>query len=59
MDNKELQIEYNNKKAFKSGLPVVGALLLVVLSVAYIIYRTMSNRAYNEKWKDYDECGLS
>lgn len=47
------------KDSLKSAVPVVGALFLVVASVAYIIYRTMSTRAYNEKWKDYDECGLS
>lgn len=54
-------MEYNEqtKKELRSAVPVVGALFLVVASVAYIIYRTMSNRAYNEKWKDYDECGLS
>ncbi len=53
-------MEYNEqtKKELKSAIPVVGALFLVVASVAYIIYRTMANRAYEEKWKDYDECGL-
>ena len=54
-----MDIEKEKKKAFKSAIPVVCALLLVVASVAYIIYRTFSERAYNEKWKDYDECGLS
>lgn len=51
--------EINRKNALKSAIPVVCSLFLVVASVAYIIYRTMSERAYNEKWKDYDECGLS
>lgn len=47
------------KKNRQSSFPVVCALILVIASVAYIVCRTMSDRAYNEKWKDYDECGLS
>ena len=54
-----MDYEEVRKNALKSAVPVVAALFLVVASVAYIIYRTMSNRAYIEKWKDYDECGLS
>lgn len=54
-----MNYEEMRKSAMKSAVPVVGALFLVVVSVAYILFRTMSNRAYLEKWKDYDECGLS
>lgn len=43
----------------RGNLPVFLALLLVVGSVAYLVFRTMSNRAYYAKWSDYDECGLS
>lgn len=43
----------------RGNVPVFLALLLVVGSVAYLVFRTMSNRAYYEKWSDYDECGLS
>lgn len=39
-------------------IPVIGALVLVVASVGYIVFKIMSNRAYDEKWKDYSECGL-
>lgn len=48
-----------DRDTLKSALPVVGALFLVIASAAYILYRTMSNRAYKQKWQDYDECGLS
>lgn len=54
LDKKEIDYQ-----TIRSALPVVGALFLVIASAAYILYRTMSNRAYHEKWKDYDECGLS
>lgn len=54
-----MDIEEKRIEAKKSALPVIGALLLVVASVGYIVYRSVSERAYNEKWKDYDECGLA
>lgn len=43
---------------FGKVAPVVLALMLAITSVVYIVCRTLSNRAYHEKWKDYDECGL-
>ncbi|HIZ54936.1 MAG TPA: hypothetical protein H9671_01855 [Firmicutes bacterium] len=40
----------------------VFSLLLAVAAIAsttaYFVYRFFSDRAYNEKWKDYDDCGL-
>ena len=51
--------EEKRKLTMRNTVPVIGALLLVVASVAYIMVKTMSDKAYNEKWKDYDECGLS
>lgn len=54
-----MNYEEMRKSSFRSGFPVVASLLLVVGAVAYIVFRTMSTRAYLEKWKDYDECGLS
>ena len=54
MQNKE-----KSKAAKKSAYAVIGALLLVVASAGYIVFRIVSEKAYNEKWKDYDECGLA
>ena len=48
----------NRKQWAHSIGPVIGALLLVVASVGYILLRVMSDRAYNEKWKDYRDCGI-
>lgn len=53
-----MDIEEKRIEAKKSALPIIGALLLVVASVGYIVYKVTIERAYNEKWKDYDECGL-
>ncbi len=43
------------KKAFYT---VMGALILVVASTAFFVYKLLDNKAYLEKWKDYDECGM-
>lgn len=42
----------------KSFWAIIGALLLVVASTALLVYRFLDDKAYNEKWKDYDECGI-
>ncbi|MCD8328871.1 MAG: hypothetical protein LUC25_07250 [Ruminococcus sp.] len=47
-----------NGKFDKGFWTIMGALVLVVASVTLFVYRLMSNKAYYEKWKDYDECGL-
>ncbi len=39
-------------------IPILTALVCGVASVAYIVFRMMSNKSYEEKWKDYDECGI-
>lgn len=39
-------------------IAVLAALICVISSVAYIVYKTTSNRNYELKWKDYDECGI-
>ena len=38
--------------------PIVTALFLFLASAGYIVYRMVSDYNYNERWKDYDECGL-
>ena len=52
-----MEIEEKRKSDKKSALGVIAALVLVVASAGYIVYRIVSEKAYNEKWKDYDECG--
>jgi len=47
-----------DNKFDKGFWTIMGALVLVVASVTLFVYRLMSNKAYYEKWKDYDECGL-
>ena len=39
-------------------LTVVLSIFSLVASVAYNAYRMASERAYREKWKDYNDCGI-
>ncbi len=57
--SKHYEVANTEKRSmFSKVAPVVLALMLAIVSVVYIVCRTLSNRAYHEKWKDYDECGL-
>ncbi len=35
----------------------VGAVAVLLLAAMYVIARLAGNRAYREKWKDYNDCG--
>ncbi len=48
----------DTRKMLRTAIPVIGALFLFLISAGYIAYRMVSNYNYNERWKDYDECGL-
>ena len=42
----------------KLFLSIIGVLICMMTSVAYIVFKMSSNRKYDEKWQDYDECGI-
>lgn len=52
-----MEKDTNQKSTRKSTFAVIGALILVVASACYIVYRFVSEKLHNEKWKYYDECG--
>lgn len=39
-------------------IPILAAVLVVAGAVAYICLKIADEVKYNEKWKDYDECGM-
>ena len=39
------------------GAVFVGAIALLLLAAGYVISRLAGERAYREKWKDYNDCG--
>lgn len=49
---------YSAKKMIRESLPILGALFLAMVSVAYILFRSWSNKLYYEKWKEYEDCGI-
>ena len=52
----------NQKKHEMKLMSLISMLLgmaAIVTTAAYIVYRVISEKAYNEKWKDYNDCGIS
>lgn len=43
---------------FSTFTSVLLSFAVVIGAVAFITLKTKQNRDYNEKWKDYDECGV-
>lgn len=41
----------------KVVVPIISAVIVVAAAVAYICMKLADEVRYNEKWKDYDECG--
>lgn len=44
--------------ALGGTLPLLLAIFIAIGSVVYIMYKSWSNKAYIEKWKDYEDCGI-
>lgn len=41
-----------------STVSLILGVVTLLTGMAYLVYRFFSERAYREKWKDYDDCGL-
>jgi hypothetical protein len=43
------------------GVIIAAATILLAVSgaVTYLLYRISREKAYNEKWEDYIDCGLA
>jgi len=54
-NNTEIQ---TGTKSYSGIIKLMLAIFLLLGSVVYIMYRGASEKAYKEKWQDYDECGL-
>lgn len=53
-----MEMEEKKKSSLVVFISILVALIGGIISVAYIVYKAMSNKSYEEKWKDYDECGI-
>ncbi len=47
------------KDKSKWVLTAGAALVLIVTAAAYLLFKLGQQTGYNEKWKDYDDCGWS
>lgn len=52
------QLEKKTGPVAKLVIPIISAVIVVAAAVAYICLKIADEMRYNEKWKDYDECGL-
>lgn len=43
---------------FSTFTSVLLSFVVVLGTVAFVTLKTKQNRDYDEKWKDYDECGV-
>ena len=50
--------KYSERRMLRESLPVLGAIFLAIASVAYILFKNWSNKMYDERWKDYEDCGI-
>ena len=50
-----MEKRYSQKKSFWA---LMGALILIIASTGWLVYRYCEEKAHYEKWKDYDECGI-
>ncbi len=48
-----------NRKNEITFLSVLLGLTAIASTTAYLVYKFFSDKAYNEKWKDYNDCGLA
>lgn len=46
------------KRMFRGFLPVTGTICLVIVSFLCILFRIRSNKLHDEKWKEYENCGI-
>lgn len=44
---------------FSLIIPFSLSILVLCITAGYYIYRYASEKAYREKWKDYNDCGLA
>ena len=42
----------------KASVPIAAAMVIFLLSAGFIAYKFILAYRHNERWKDYDECGV-
>ena len=52
-------MEQREKSLLPLVIPVAVSVLVLCITAGYALYRYLSERAYRERWKDYDDCGYA
>lgn len=52
-DDREDTLNY-----LRAAVPISAALVLFLVSAGFIAYKLITVYRHNERWKDYDECGI-
>lgn len=47
-----------SNRLINESLPILAAIFVAIASVAYVLCKSWSNKLYDEKWKDYEDCGI-
>ena len=47
-----------NKNGVISLVSALLGIACIATSIAYLVWRGYNERAYREKWKDYNDCGV-
>ena len=42
----------------KASAPIAAAMVIFLMSAGFIVYKFVLAYRHNERWKDYDECGV-
>lgn len=50
--------DWHSRMENRSFVTLVLGIMTLISAAAYLLYRYVSERAYREKWKDYDDCGI-
>ena len=50
--------DWHSRMENRSFVTLVLGIMTLISAAAYLLYRYVSERAYREIWKDYDDCGI-
>ena len=58
-NNNETQKQGNNALFLSTITSAILSVCVLVGVIVFAIMKIRSNKKHDEKWKDYDECGIS
>lgn len=56
--NEQIESRNDTIKYLRASLPIAAAMVIFLMSAGFIAYKFVLAYRHNERWKDYDECGV-